>query len=125
MNRPFKPVAPADAPIVPANPGASAPFVRIVMEDGKAYPISSEPGFSPDPSSQTGPASPSPVGVGPTFNDGWGTKPRCLTCGRGQAGCICSAPDGTEDMMPALDVLRIARRFGLSGWELAERSALR
>ena len=28
-----------------------------------------------------------------TLNDGWGAKPRCLTCGRGQAGCICNMPD--------------------------------
>ena len=32
-----------------------------------------------------------------TLNDGWGAKPRCPTCGRGQAGCICNMPEPEQE----------------------------
>ena len=43
------------------------------------------------------PGAVSPVGVGPTLNDGWGAKPRCQECGRGQAGCICNMPEPEQE----------------------------
>lgn len=56
--------------------------------------------------------------------------PICGDCGRSPYGCVCNAPDGTEDMMPAEDVNRIVREWQEcraapddGGWALAEKSA--
>ena len=128
-----------------------APFVRIVATDGKSYPICSELGFSPDPSLQTAPASPSPVGVGatsigaaafpsspPAFPTGEAGAPnlstysRCPDCDGPfsyrirdeDTGCSYPVDDG-EHYCDGCDAIWSDDALAVSGWALAERSALR